>query len=305
MPAAPRRLVLAVALLATIAVAVPAIAQRAAVAFDSSRAYEHVRQLVALGPRPAGSAGAAAARRYVSRELAALGLTTAEQTFAAQTPVGAVEMTNVTARIAGQRPERLLIASHYDTKRFTEFPFVGANDGGSSTALVLELARVLKARRNRLTIELVFFDGEEAIIEWTDGDHTYGSRHYVQAARRDGSIRTVAGLILFDMVGDRDLNIRRETYSTPWLTDILWSTAQTMKQPAFVDEEFAVNDDHQPFLDAGIPAVDIVDLDYAPWHTKDDTLDKVSARSLQIVADVFLAALPELEKRLLKSTGKR
>ena len=164
--------------------------------------------------------------------------------------------------------------------------------------MLLELARVLKARRNAFTIELVFFDGEESVIEWTGDDHTYGSRHYVATAQRDGSLRSVRAMVLFDMVGDRHLTIKRETDSTPWLTDLIWASARRLGQPAFLAEDFAVEDDHRPFLDAGIPAVDIIDLDYDAWHTKDDTLDQVSARSLQTVGDVFLGALPHIEARL-------
>ena len=270
------------------------------IAFDAGRAFEHVRQLVALGPRPAGSAGSAAARRYIAGQLTALGLEPFEQRFEARTPRGAISMANVIATIPGRRPERLLLAGHYDTKRFADFVFVGANDGGSSAAMLLELARALKSRANPLTIELIFFDGEEAVVEWTGEDHTYGSRHYVAAAQRDGSLRSVAALVLFDMVGDRRLNLRRETYSTRWLTDLIWDTARRLKQPAFVEEEFAVEDDHRPFLDAGVPAVNLVDLDYDAWHTAADTLDQVSAASLQAVADVFLAALPRIEARLTR-----
>ena len=268
--------------------------------FESGRAFEHVRQLVAIGPRPAGSAGAAQARRYITAQLSAIGLTAVEQTFVAQTPLGPVTMTNLGARIPGRRPERLILGSHYDTKLFRQFRFVGANDSGSSTALLLELARVLKTRKNRFTIELLFFDGEESVIEWTGNDHTYGSRHYVAAAQRDGSIRSVRAMVLFDMIGDRQLTIKRETASTAWLTDLIWASARRLGQRAFIDEEFAVEDDHMPFLEAGIPATNLIDLDYPAWHTADDTLDKVSARSLQTVADVFLGALPQIEARLLR-----
>lgn len=266
--------------------------------FDAGRAYEHVRQLVAIGPRPAGSAGAADARRYILRQLALVGITGTEQPFVADTPVGPATMANVIARLPGRSPRRLILGGHYDTKAFRDFRFVGANDGGSSTAMLLELARVLKGRANPLTIELLFFDGEEAVIEWTGSDHTYGSRHYVAAATRDGSRSSIAGLVLFDMVGDRQLNIRRETRSTRWMTDVIWASARRRGAAAFVDEELAVEDDHRPFLDAGVPAVNIIDLDYAAWHTADDTLDRVSARSLQIVGEVFLDALPQIERRL-------
>jgi hypothetical protein len=298
-PPRARELAVVVGLLAG-ATALASQSSRPAPAFDSSRAYEHVRQLVAIGPRPSGSAGAAEARRYLGGQLSAIGLTPTEQRFQATTPLGPVAMANVIARIAGRRPERLLIAGHYDTKLFRQFRFVGANDGGSSAAMVLELGRVLGARQNAFTIELLLFDGEEAVVEWKGDDHTYGSRHYVASAQRDGSIRSVAALVLFDMVGDRQLTIRRETYSTAWLTEVIWAAARRLKQPGFLDEDFGVEDDHRSFLDAGIPSVNVVDLDYDAWHTAGDTLDQVSARSLQSVGDVFLAALPQIEARLAR-----
>jgi glutaminyl-peptide cyclotransferase len=195
-----------------------------------------------------------------------------------------------------------VIGGHYDTKLFRQFRFVGANDGGSSTALLLELARVLKARRSPLTFEVVFFDGEEALVDWVGTDHTYGSRHYVAEAQKSGAIKDMRAMVLVDMIGDRDLRIRRESQSTPWLTDTIWATAKRLGHGSvFVDEEMFIEDDHVPFLRAGVPAVNIIDLEYAPyWHTPDDTLDKGSARSLQIVGDVVLGALPAIEARLTR-----
>jgi Zn-dependent M28 family amino/carboxypeptidase len=191
-----------------------------------------------------------------------------------------------------------VFAGHYDTKLFREFPFVGANDGGSSAAFLIELARVLKARRNAMPIELLFLDGEEAAVEWQlDNDHTYGSRYYVEAARKDGSLGRIAALVLVDMIGDRDLRIMRESNSTRALTDIIWGAAKRLKRPEFVDQATPIEDDHLEFLKAGVPAVDIIDLDYPAWHTREDTLDKVAAGSLQAVGDVIMAALPDLERR--------
>ena len=271
-----------------------------ATGFDSSRAFEHMRQLVAIGPRPAGSAGIQQARDYIETQLKGFGLSPQEQAFEAQTPFGVVRMVNVIARIPGARPERLLLTGHFDTKLFRQFRFVGANDGGSSAAVLLELARVLKPRKNPFTIELVFFDGEEAVLpEWGGTDHTYGSRHYVDAARRDGSLSTIKAMILFDMIADRHLTIRKETRSTPWLTALVWDSAKRLgHHDAFLDDAFEVEDDHQPFLDAGVTAMDIIDLEYDAWHTAKDTLEEVSARSLQTVGDVFLDALPHIEAKL-------
>ncbi len=270
----------------------------AAPTFDSGRAWADLRQLVAIGPRPAGSAAIEQSRKYMKDQLAAAGVAVVDQAWDAETPLGKVRMVNLIATIPGARKERLVIAGHYDTKLFRQFRFVGASDGGSSAAFLLELARVLKTRKNPLTIELVFLDGEEAVVEWSGTDHTYGSRHYVEAARKDGSLAALKAMVLVDMIGDRDLQIRRDTNSTAWLTNTIWDAARKKQlDSVFINESTAIEDDHIPFLQAGIPAVDIIDLDYEPWHTAKDTLDAVSARSLQVVGDVVLSALPQIEAR--------
>jgi len=272
--------------------------------FDGGKAFEHLRTVVGFGPRPPGSAAADETRRYIRAQMSAIGVQVTDQAFEAKTPVGMVKMVNVRATIPGARAERIILAGHYDTKVFREFRFVGANDAGSSTAFLIEMARVLKARKNPWTIELLFLDGEEAFIDWYLGDdHTYGSRHYVEEARRTADLGRIKALILVDMIGDRDLVIKRETNSTAWLTDAIWASAKTLGLgTTFVPDRFAVEDDHMPFLQAGVPAVDIIDLDYPPWHTADDTLDKVSARSMELVGRVLTAALPAIEGRLLGRT---
>jgi Zn-dependent M28 family amino/carboxypeptidase len=279
------------------------VSAQAPVTFDSSKAWEHLRQQVAIGPRPSGSPGNVKNREYITTTLAGFGIKTVEQPFDATTPIGAIKMVNLVATIPGQRPDRLVLASHFDTKIFREFRFVGASDGASSTAALLELGRVLKARpRLPFTIELLFLDGEEATGEWQGTDNTYGSRHYVAAATKAGTLKSLRALILLDMIGDRQLNMRRETNSTPWLTDIIWATAKRLGHSAhFLDARTPIEDDHIPFLKAGVPAVDLIDLDYAAWHTADDTINNVAARSLQVVGDVVVAALPEIEQRLLKN----
>ena len=275
----------------------------AAVGFDAAKAYDHLRQLVGFGPRPAGSAANARTRAFIIATLAEAGIKAVEQPFEVNGPAGTVRMANVIATIPGQRTDRIALATHFDTKVFTAFRFVGANDGASSTAAVLELARILKARTTPLpfSIELLFFDGEEAFGEWRDGDNTYGSRHYVAAAQKAGTLKSLRALVLLDMIGDRNLNMSRDPNSTRWLTDIIWSTARSMGHTQhFLDQEFQIEDDHIPFVKAGVPAVDLIDLDYDHWHTVADTLDKVGARSLQVVGDVVVAALPRIEARLLK-----
>lgn len=269
-------------------------------AFDSSRAWEHLRKQVALGPRPSGSPALVETRKYITDQLKAIGIESKEQPFIGMTPLGEVSMANVIATIPGKRPDRIAIASHFDTKLYRDFRFVGANDGASSTAVLLELARVLKAQPREYTIELLFFDGEEARMpEWRGLDNTYGSRHYVEDAVKSGSIRGLKALILLDMIGDKNLNIRRDSNSTPWLVDIVWGAAARMGHNGeFPNELTTVEDDHIPFVRAGVPSVDVIDLDNPTWHTAQDNLDNVSAKSLQVVGDVIVGAMPEIEKRL-------
>jgi Zn-dependent M28 family amino/carboxypeptidase len=297
--------IVAAALLGAAAVAVVAAAQSPP-GFDGNRAYEHLRQTVAFGPRPAGSAALAATRGYIKKQLADIGIQAVEQAFDAETPIGRIHMVNLIATIPGASADRIVFAGHYDTKLFREFRFVGANDAGSSTAFLIEWARVMKARKSPFTVELLFLDGEEATVEWGGTDRTYGSRHYVEVAQREKTLAGLRALILVDMIADRDLTIRKESASTPWLTDAIWAAAKRLKQTdAFLDSAAEIEDDHLPFLKAGVPAVDIIDGpdDYAPWHTAGDTLDKVSARSLQTVGDVLLEALPAIEKRLAGKPG--
>ena len=277
----------------------PSRARASAPPFEAARAWEHLRKQVAFGPRPAGSAALAECRRYIVSQLKMLGLDATEQAFDGETPRGRVPMVNVIARIPGRRAERIVIATHYDTKLFKDVRFVGASDAASSTATTLELARVLKAIPHDYTIEFLFLDGEEAVVEWQGTDHTYGSRHYVDAARKDGSLARLAALVLLDMVGDKDLDIRRDANSTPWLVDIVWAAAARRGyRSTFLDELTSIEDDHIPFVRAGVPSVDIIDLNYAAWHTPLDDLAHVSAGSLQIVGDVVIDALPRIEARL-------
>ncbi len=282
----------------------PAPASAPAAAFDGARAFEHLKQIVGIGPRPAGSEGARKTRDYIKQQMSALGLTVTEQPFDAATPVGTVKMVNVSVRLpGGPGQRRLIFAGHYDTKLFKEFTFVGANDAGSSTAFLIELARVLKDRKNEVPIELLFLDGEEAFGEWESGN-TFGSRHYVDAARKAGTLKEMGALVLVDMIGEKNPVFKREEASTPWLVDAIWSAARKLNRREFVADVTPISDDHLPFLEAGIPAADIIDLDYPDemtrrfWHTAEDTIDKFLAEQLKAVGDVLLAALPAIELRL-------
>ena len=280
-------------------------------AFDGQRAFEHVRRMVETGPRPAGSAALAKTRQYIVGELQSAGLAVTTDEFEARTPVGKRRMANVVAELPGESPEIVIIASHYDTKLYKEFRFVGANDGGSSTGVLIELARSLaSAGKPRLTYRFVFFDGEEAFCKsWDecttpDGpDNTYGSRHYVEKLKAAGEKDRVKAMILLDMVGYTNLRLARDDMGTAWLADIVWETGRQLGYGAqFVEGlEGVGGDDHVPFLRAGVSAIDIIQLNsYPHWHTPQDTLDKISPRSLQIVGETVLASLPRVEQRILK-----
>ena len=267
--------------------------------FDSSRAWEHLRQMVLIGPRPAGSAAIRQTRAYITRQLSAMGLTVQEQPFVGQTPKGPIEMVNLIVKLPGKRTDRIMFTGHYDTKLLRDF--VGASDGASSGAFLIELARVLKDQPREFTYEFVWLDGEEAVVSWSGQDHTYGSRYYVQAAKKANALASIKAMILIDMIGDKNLTLRREQQSTTWLKDAIWGAAKRLGHGSvFMDEETIIEDDHVEFLNEGVPSVDIIDLEYPEWHNEAaccDDLTKVSARSLQIVGDVLLAALPAIEKR--------
>lgn len=275
--------------------------------FNAQRAWQHLEALVAIGPRPAGSAGIERARDYVRGALGKLGIAVREQRFQSQTPVGQVPMANLIATIpgTGTSQERIVLMGHYDTKPFKEFTFVGANDGGSSAAFLLEFGRFLKQTSRTVTYELLFLDGEEAFcLHWDEcktpagPDNTYGSRYYVSDAVRSGSLKSIKAAILVDMIAERGAVFLRETQSTTWLKDILWSAAKTTRYGHyFSDTELSVDDDHIWFLKAGVPAVDIIDIDYPSWHKAADLLDKLSPESLAAVGAVLSVALPRIESR--------
>ena len=264
---------------------------------DGAAALRHIEKLVAIGPRPAGSAGGQRARDYIVAELKRAGVETRVFGFDAETPHGRLRMANIVGMLPGRRADVIMVGGHYDTKFFRDIRFVGANDGGSSTALLLELARALARGPREFTYWLAFFDGEEARETWAARDSLYGSRHL--AAELARTKRLPRALIVVDMIGDRSLGIRRESHSTPWLTDAIWAAASRLRYDAhFLPDALPVEDDHVPFLRAGVPATLLIDFDFPPWHTGEDTLDKVSADSLRIVGEVVLEALPAIENRL-------
>jgi glutaminyl-peptide cyclotransferase len=279
--------------------------QPAPPAFDPARAFNHLKAMVALGPRPSGSDALRQTRAYITRQIAAMGLTVQEQAFTATTPNGPVDMINLIVTLPGKRPERILFGGHYDTKLFKDIKFVGASDGASSGAFLIEMVQALKDQPREFTYEFVWFDGEEAVAEWNlNTDSTYGSRFYVQQATKAGALSTIKAMILVDMIGNKNLRIERDSYSAGWLNGIVWGAAKRLGKRQFADVETTIEDDHVHFVKAGVPSIDIIDLNKyiedGHWHTASDTLDNVSAASLGVVGDVLLAALPEIVAYLKK-----
>jgi Zn-dependent M28 family amino/carboxypeptidase len=272
--------------------------------FDGNRAFDELKKIVEFGARPAGSEALKKSRTYIESELKSYGLQVVDDAFDGDTPHGKIAMVNIIAELPGQKPDVVLITGHYDTAPFPGF--VGANDGGSSTAAVLETARVLSHTKPEYTLWFVFFDGEEAVVDWNANngmDNTYGSRHLLQKLTASGEINKVRAMILYDMIGDKKLDLIKDGNSTPWLVDLIWKQARKANYGRyFLGNETEMEDDHIPWKNAGIPVVDLIDFDYGPdnsyWHTTQDTVDKVSGESLKIVGDVVIAALPEIFKRL-------
>ncbi len=276
-------------------------------AFDENRAFAHLRALVEIGPRPSDSPEIVRAQEYIIDELTRQGVEVKEQDFVADTPLGPKQMKNIIGVVPGRSDTVLIIGTHYETKLIDGIRFVGANDGTSGTAVLLELARCLKDRDNRLTIWLVFFDGEEAFVKWSRKDSLYGSRHMVKLLMDSGEIKNVGAMLLLDMIGDAHLSVEWETNSTAWLKEIVWAKAQGLGyEGQFRSNHAGIEDDHIPFLEQGIPALDIIDFHYGPysrtneyWHTEQDNLEHVSSDSLKVVGDVVLESLPEIAARVL------
>lgn len=274
--------------------------------FDGQKAFEHVAQLVALGPRPPASDGIHRAQEYIRNQLKSYGCQVDEDDFHSQTPIGDVAMKNIVAKIPGEGAENsqgiILLLTHYDTLSSVK-DFVGANDSGSSTGMMLELARLLCAKKQPNAVWIAFLDGEEAFVTWDQNeDHTYGSRELAARMAVSGELKRVKAVILADMIGQTNPIFMRETNSTKWLTDLVWKKAAALGyKDIFVTHESEVSDDHQSFLARGVPAVDIIDLDgytrLGYWHSTQDTLDKVSARSLAITGYVILESVDELQKK--------
>lgn len=259
--------------------------------FSGETALAHVEAQVAIGPRPSGSEAAERTRQYIISELEKHGWQVEQQSFTDQTPRGEIRFVNLLARFGGRTDtQRFLLCSHYDTKVYDTIRFVGANDAGSSTGALIEAARVL-ALHPRLArqVELVFFDGEEAIAQFTATDGLYGSRYYARQLSETGRAAQFQAGILWDMIGDKNLNLTLPPDSPPTvLRGILASADALGYRQYFGFASSPILDDHVPLNRIRIPTVNLIDFDYPYWHTADDSLDKLSPESIRIVAEVTL-----------------
>jgi len=269
--------------------------------FSGEKAFAHVQRLVDFGPRPAGSKALEKSRDYIEDQLRRSGWQLMRQRFTDDTPRRKIQFVNLIAQFSGQGKAAsplFLLCSHYDTKLFDAIRFVGANDGGSSTGLLLELARVIGQHPNLARkIELVFFDGEEAVEQFSETDGLYGSRYFARQLQSGGA-KQFRGGILFDMVGDRSLGITLPSDSPAEMARDIFAAAEALKlRNYFTYLGREMTDDHTPLNVIGIPTIDVIDFDFPWWHTADDTIDKISAESLRIVGSVALYYLSEFALR--------
>jgi Zn-dependent M28 family amino/carboxypeptidase len=275
--------------------------------FNGAKALEYTRQFVSIGPRWPTSPGHLKAETFLRDHFKHDQLE--EDTFTANTPIGPVAMRNFIVRFPGKKDGVIVLATHYETNYWLKnINFVGANDGGATTGLLMAIGDQLRAQTagskklDGYSVWLVFDDGEEAIQAWSDSDSTYGTRHLAAKWGRDGTLGKIKAFILADMIGDKDLDIQHESQSTGWLVDIVAKAAKKFGyERYFFKTTMPVEDDHLPFVRRGVPSVDVIDLNYGPnnsyHHTDKDTMDKISAKSLTIDGDVFLETIRLVNQR--------
>jgi peptidase M28-like protein len=267
--------------------------------FDGKRTYALVAKQVGFGPHPSGSPAITKLQDFLQSELKSYGCTVDTDSFTADTPVGRLPMKNIVAQIPGEKPGIILLGTHYDTL-LTVPNFVGADDGGSSTALMLELARLLCPHHGKYAVWIAFFDGEEAMQQWSNTDSRYGSRQMAAKLAMSGDLKKVKAFLLADIVGGRKAQFLRETDSTPDLINLFWNTAHKLGYNAlFRDSTTEAQDDHDSFLSRGVPSVDVIGdfINNGYWHTPQDNMDVISAKTLAAVGHVFLESIKELQSR--------
>jgi Zn-dependent M28 family amino/carboxypeptidase len=271
--------------------------------FDGAKALEYARQFVAIGPRWPTGPGHVKAEEFLRGHFQRTHDQLEEDTFTANTPIGPVSLRNFIVRYPGKKNGVIVLGTHYETNYpLRNIGFVGANDGAATTGLLLAIGDKLQTqiaggkKLDGYSVWLVFFDGEEAINAWSRSDSTYGSRHLAAKWGRDGTLSQIKAFMLADMIGDKDLDIQRESNSTAWLVALMGQAAKKFGyERYFFQKDMPVEDDHLPFVERSVPSIDVIDLDYGPdnsyHHTAKDTLDKISARSLTIDGDVFLETI--------------
>ena len=279
--------------------------------FDGGKAYEYAREFAAIGPRWPTGPGHVKAQEFLRAQFKRNHDQVEEDSFTADTPIGSVPLCNFLVRFPGRKAGTIVLGTHYETNYpLRSINFVGANDGASTTGLLLAIADRLRAQEPQskdkkldgYSVWLVFFDGEEAFQDWSQSDSTYGSRHLAAKWGRDGTLNQIKAFMLADMIGDKDLDIQRETNSTAWLVQLVGQAAKSFGyQRYFFQREMSVEDDHLPFVERGVPSIDVIDLDYGPnnsyHHTAQDTMDKISAHSLMIDGDVFMESIRLIDQR--------
>ena len=284
----------------SLAVLCGAAACASAAEFSGAEALAFTRRAVSFGPRPSGSPAIRKLQGYILSELKSAGCEVTQDDFSGSTPLGPTPMKNLICRFPGKSGKAVVFTGHYDTKSIPLIAFTGANDGGSSTGFLLEMAKALRGALHTDDIYLVWFDGEEAVGQWSDYDSLYGSRHLADRWSADGMLARIKALINVDMIGDRNLDILEDMNSSASLRELVWQTAERLGYGKhFLKDAGAIDDDHMPFIRRGVNALDLIDLDYGPnnsyWHTDQDTIDKLSAQSFETVGRVLLATLKELE----------
>ena len=279
--------------------------------FNGDRAMQYVKEMVKFGPRPLGSANHKKVEEYIATHLK--GDEVEDDAFTADTPEGKFPVHNIIAKYPGSKDGIIIVASHYDTNYpLRNTSYAGANDGASSSALLLELANQLRGKpRDGYSVWLVWDDAEEAMkpdgsgglpMEMPfDKDSLYGISHLAEKWQADGTLKKVKAFFLADMIGDADLNIDRDTNSTPWLEDVVGESAKRLGyQSHFFGHDNTVDDDHIPFVKRGVPCADLIDFMYGYnnvfWHTPQDTVDKLSPKSLEIVGSVILESIRIVDK---------
>ncbi len=268
--------------------------------FSGAQAFAYTRHAVSMGERPSGSPVIGHLRDWIVTELKPAAGEVSLDSFEAHTPKGAIQMANIMVKFPGTSGKAVVVTGHYDTKNIAMTHFVGANDGGSSTGVLLEMSKAFSHLKHSDDLYLVFFDGEEAVGQWTDSDSRYGSQHLVSKWGTDGTLSRIKALINVDMTGDKDLDILNDENSSQSLRNMVFEVASQLGDSKyFLKQPAGIDDDHMPFVNAGVNAIDLIDFDFGPhnsyWHTAEDTMSKLSAHSFQVTGDVMLGVVKRLE----------